>query len=89
MHKKLFRAVYALNYIFQAAFSMLCPAGLLILGGWYLTYRCGWGKWVLITAIVLGVLAGFYCMIYFIMKTMNYIDPTDTKGGNTNAGKTE
>lgn len=80
MPKKLFKAVYALNYIFQAAFSMLVPAGLLILGGWYLNSRCGWGKWVLVTAILLGVAIGFYSMIYYIVKTKDYIDPTEQKG---------
>ena len=80
MPKKLIKAVYALNYIFQAAFSMIVPAGLLIFGGWYLHNRCGWGKWALITAIVLGVLFGFYSMIYYIVKTKDYVDPTEHKG---------
>ncbi len=86
MHKKLFRAVYALNFVMQASFSMLCPAGLLILGGWYLNNRCGWGKWVLAVAIILGVLLGFYSMIYFIVKYKDHVDPTRTEGGK-NGGK--
>ena len=80
MPKKLFKAVYALNFIFQAAFSMIVPAGLLILGGWYLNSRCGWGSWVLVTAIVLGVLFGFYSMIYYIVKMKDNVDPTEHKG---------
>ena len=58
MPKKVFRVMYALNYVTQAAFCLLCPAGLLILGGWFLTNRCGVGKWAMIVAIVLGVLTG-------------------------------
>ncbi len=76
MPKKVFRAVYAMNFILQAAFSMLCPAGLLILGGWYLTERCGVGKWAMVVAIVLGVLTGFYSMIHYIIKYANAVDPT-------------
>lgn len=87
MPKKLFKAVYALNFIFQAAFSMIVPAGLLILGGWYLNSRCGWGRWVLITAIVLGVVFGFYSMIYYIVKTKDYIDPTEHKGEDNGTPK--
>lgn len=87
MPKKLFKAVYALNFIFQAAFSMIIPAGLLILGGWYLNSRCGWGRWVLITAIVLGVVFGFYSMIYYIVKTKDYIDPTEHKGEDNGTSK--
>ena len=81
MPKKVFRVMYALNYITQAAFCLICPAGLLILGGWFLTNRCGVGKWAMIVAIVLGVLFGLYSMFSFILKTMDHIDPTPDQGG--------
>ncbi len=77
MPKKVFRAVYALNYVFQAAFSMLVPAGAMILGGWLLTERCGVGSWAMVLAIVLGVLLGLYSMFYYIVKTMKHVDPTE------------
>ena len=32
MPKKVFRAIYAVNYCIQAGFCMVCPAGLIILG---------------------------------------------------------
>ena len=81
MPKKVFRVMYALNYITQAAFCLIGPAGLLILGGWFLTNRCGVGKWAMVVAIVLGVLMGLYSMFSFILKTMDHIDPTQDKGG--------
>lgn len=80
MPKKVFRVAYFMNYILQAAFSLLTPAGLLIAGGWLLREKCGMGNWVMITAIVLGVLFGFYSMFYFFIKTMHQIDPTERKG---------
>lgn len=80
MPKKLFRAVYALNFITQAGFSFLVPAGLFLLGGWALRHYCGAGRWVLAAAIVLGVLCGFYSMIYFLVKSAGQIDPTESKG---------
>ena len=79
MPKKVFRVMYALNYVTQAAFCLLCPAGLLILGGWFLTNRCGVGKWAMVAAIVLGVLFGLYSMFSFHLKTMDHIDPTQEK----------
>ena len=79
MPKKVFRVMYALNYVTQAAFCLLCPAGLLILGGWFLTNRCGVGKWAMVAAIVLGVLFGLYSMFSFLLKTMDRIDPTQEK----------
>lgn len=84
MPKKVFRVAYFMNYIMQVAFSFLTPAGLLILGGWFLTNRWGAGRWVLTAAIVGGVLVGFYSMFYFLFKTMNHIDPTDQKGARRN-----
>lgn len=76
MTKKLFRAVYALNYCMQAGFSMICPAGLFIFGGWLLTNRCGVGRWAMALAIVIGVLTGLYCMFHFLFTTAYAIDPT-------------
>ena len=39
MPKKVFRVVYAVNYILQAGFCMICPGGLIVLLGWMMTYR--------------------------------------------------
>jgi len=58
--KKVFRAIYAVNYCIQAGFCMVSPAGLIILGGWLLRTRCGLGRWIMIAAIVFGVFAGLY-----------------------------
>ncbi len=80
MHKKIFSFVYAINYITQAAITMIIPAGLIIGGGWLLHNRCGIGKWVMVLAIVLGVLTGIYSLFHFIIATMNHIDPTEQKG---------
>lgn len=89
MPKKMLRAAYAINFIMQTIFCMVCPAGLLVLGGWYLNARCGWGKWVLITAIVLGVLIGFYSMIAYIIKYGKYSDPTKAGKDGEQDGKTK
>lgn len=89
MPKKMLRAVYAINFIMQAAFCMICPAGLFVLGGWYLNAHCGWGKWVLITAIVLGVITGFYSMITYIIKYGKYTDPTASGKDGERDGKSK
>ena len=51
MPKKVFRAIYAVNYCIQAGFCMVCPAGLIILGGWLLRTRCGLGRWIMIATL--------------------------------------
>ena len=92
--RRVFHFAYALNLISQAAFSLLCPAGLCIGAGWLLTYRLGAGRWVLVLAIVLGVLMGFYSMIYYLIKYGTKPDPTvqPQKRGErhgADAGRTE
>lgn len=87
MPKKVFRFVYAMNYIFQAAFCMLTPAALLIGGGWLLVHRCGVGNWAMISGIVLGVLMGMYSLFSFLTTTANHIDPTEQKGDASDGRK--
>lgn len=86
MPKKLFRVAYAMNYLMNAIFSLLVPAALLIGGGWLLHNRCGVGRWVMIAAIVLGVLAGIYSFFSFLLKTSRRVDPTSGKGDESDDG---
>ena len=65
MPKKVFRAIYAVNYCIQAGFCMVCPAGLIILG-----------RWIMIAAIVFGVFAGLYSMFHFLLTAARTMDPT-------------
>ncbi len=73
---KVFRFVYALQYVFQVAYCVLTPAALFIGGGWLLHHRCGVGKWVLAVAIVLGLLCGLYSMFAFLLSSAKSVDPT-------------
>lgn len=82
MPKKVFRGVLALNVIFQAGFSLAFPAGLFLLGGWFLTERCGFGEWTMVVAVVLGVLSGVYSVFRYILtvaKQFDAMDKQDTK----------
>lgn len=87
MPKKFFRIAYAMNYLSQAAISLLFPAGALIFGGWLLRQYCGVGSWVMILAIVLGVVLGFGSMISFLLKTSYAIDPTQKEENHDSSGK--
>ena len=82
--KKVFHVAYAVNFVIQAGVSMVCPAGLIILGGWFLTKRCGLGRWAMVTAIILGILIGVYSMFYYIIKPIRTYDPTqqNDEGGD-------
>lgn len=85
--KKIFRAAYAMNYVFQVTFSLLMPAGLMLLLGRWLTGRCGLGRWAMAVCIIVGVLFGFYNMFYFIVKTAKHVDPTAPNGEEHDRGR--
>lgn len=74
--KDAFRFAYAMQYVFQVTFCMLTPMALFIGGGWLLHNRCGLGKWVLVAAIVLGLISGLYSMFAFLLSSVKSVDPT-------------
>lgn len=85
MGKKLFRVTYAMNFLMQAIFCLILPAGLLIGGGWWLRERFGLGNWVMILGIVLGVLWGVYDFFRLLLKTAQHISREEKKGDGGNA----
>lgn len=77
MHKDVFRFTYALHYVFQVTVCLLTPVALWMGLGWLCHSRWGLGRWVMIPAIVLGVVSGFASMIRFLMTSARIIDPTE------------
>ena len=69
---KLFGFVYAMNYIAQAAWSFVFPAGLVIGLGVLARMRWGFPDWVMVVAIVFGVLCGVYSMFCYIVRMVDY-----------------
>ncbi|WP_367924529.1 AtpZ/AtpI family protein [uncultured Ruthenibacterium sp.] len=47
-----------LSWLTQVGFSVSAPLILLLLGAYWLVNKCGWGAWVYIVAIILGIGAG-------------------------------
>ena len=72
MRNKLFGFVYAMNYIAQAAWSFVFPAGLIIGLSWLICERLGAGRWVLVVGIIFGVLSGIYSMFRYAIRMANY-----------------
>ena len=69
---KLFGFVYALNYIAQAAWCFIFPAGTIIGLAWLLHARAGFGKWVMVVGILFGVVSGVYSMFRYAIRMANY-----------------
>lgn len=72
MSNKFFGFVYAMNYIAQAAWSFVFPAGVTVGLGFLVNRWLNTGRWVMITAIVLGVLSGVYSMFRYIIRMAEY-----------------
>ena len=70
MHKKLFNALYVLNILGQALFTLVTPAALLGAVAWLLNAKAGVGSWIYAVLIVIGLLLGFYSMIRFVISAM-------------------
>lgn len=89
MHKDIFRFTYALNYVFQVTVCMITPAALWIGLGWLCYHRWGVGKWIMIPAIILGVVSGAVSMFRFLMTSTRAIDPTTPDPPDHTAEKKE
>ena len=64
--------MYAINYISQTAWSFVFPAGLIIGLGLLLRWKFDMGQWVVIVAVILGVLSGVYNMFLHIIRMADY-----------------
>lgn len=74
LHKKLFNALYALNIIGQAIFTLIIPAAAFFAIGWALDTYLGVGGWIYAVTVTLGVLIGFYSMIRFTLSAMRALE---------------
>lgn len=70
MHKKLFNALYILNIVSQALFTLVIPAALLYGITWLLVLKLSLPEWLYAIALVLGFVLGFISMIKFILTSM-------------------
>jgi hypothetical protein len=70
VHKKLFNALYILNIVSQALFTLVIPAALLYGITWLLVLKLSLPEWLYAIALVLGFVLGFISMIKFILTSM-------------------
>ena len=68
--KRFMNAMYALNIILQAFWSLLFPIGLGVLFGWLLTEKAGMGNYVFVILILLGVFVGLISMVRFLISAL-------------------
>lgn len=93
MYKKLVSALYLLNIVSQAIFTLILPIGIGALIAYLLTKYASAASWVWALLIVLGALSGIYSMIKFILSAMAGLDRLEkehtTKEKKENSGNND
>ena len=74
MYKKLVSALYVLNIVSQAIFTLIIPIGLGVLVSYLLTRFTSAPSWIWAVLVVLGAMSGLYSMIKFILSAMAGLD---------------
>ncbi len=72
--KETYPAIYTVNVVFQAIFTLLWQIGLGLLCGYLLVTFAHTPEWVYIPAVLIGVITGFGSMIKFILGAMRSLD---------------
>lgn len=74
MYKKFISALYVINIVSQAIFTLLTPIALGIGLSWLLVRYASVPSWIYAVLITLGALIGFYSMIKFVLSAMASLD---------------
>jgi len=73
-YKKLITPIYVINIVFQAILSLLSPVAVMFLFAWLLVTKLAAGGWVYVVFIMLGVFAGLYSMVVFILNASRALE---------------
>ena len=82
--KNFMHAMYSMNIILQAFWSLLLPIGAAVLFGWLLTKRGGLDDYVFVILIVLGVFSGLVSMIRFLISALAGLERLEQEQKNKN-----
>lgn len=68
MKKNIITPIYYINIIFQSIFDLIAPIAVMLLFAWLLDKYTSVGGVIYVVFILLGVFAGLYSMITFIIR---------------------
>ena len=77
-------SMYALNIIMQAFWSLLFPIGGGVFLGWLLTEKLGFGNYVFVILILLGVFTGLISMVRFLISALAGLERLENEQKNKN-----
>ena len=74
MYKKIVSAMYSLNIVFGAIWTLAFPIGAAILASFLLTSYAGAPDYIYPILIILGALTGLVSMVRFVLSAMKALD---------------
>ena len=87
MHKRIFSAVFILNTLFQALFTLLFPIGAGLLLSYISVSLWSFPPYTWAIAVPLGAVVGIYSMIRFILATMRALERIEAEKSEKTYGK--
>ena len=79
MYRKLVSALYVLNIVSQAIFTLATPIALGALASYLLVKYASVPSWIWAVLVTLGALTGLYSMIKFILSAMAGLDRLESE----------
>ena len=67
-------ALYVINIVSQAIFTLLWNIGIALFIGWVAVSKLGAPGWTYVPLILIGVFTGLYAMVKFILAAMRSLD---------------
>ena len=74
MYKRFVSAMYVMNIIAQAIFTLLIPAALMLAVAWLFVEKCGAPTWLYAVLIAVGIISGFVSMIRFVIRASEALE---------------
>ncbi len=89
LYKRFISALYAINIVFQALFTLAIPIAIFLLFAWLLVSYASWPTWIYVVFIILGVLSGLYSMIKFIISATSALERLEKQREDSHKIKNE
>lgn len=81
--KRIYNAFFLINVIFQSFFNLLLPVALAFGLGYLLVAKLSLPEWIYVPLIILGVFAGLFSMVKFLIYTLKTFEKTEEEQNST------
>ena len=75
--KKYMKIAQLIAMFGQLGFSLITPPVVMALLAWWLQSRLGWGSWIMIVFLLIGLITSAVSAYQFYLKVMSTMEKTD------------